>query len=553
MPPTRLLSRTLTLLSLGAALLPACAAPLPDGPAALERRLLERFAGDRSGACVQAAVIERDRVVRGSGCAGTRSAAPPAPDAAFEIGSVSKTMTAFLVAGLVQRGQWSLDDPIARHLPTGTAVPRQGERQILVRDLLTHSAGLPGLPPGMSMPNPADPYAALTEAQLLAALGRVTLDRPIGSRAEYSNFGMMLVSLAAARSLGGDLEAALRERLFAPLGMGGAYVARPLLARPAAGHLPGGTAAPAWTITPNLAGVGMVKATLDDMVRYARAELGSLPDVPAALTDALRLTQQPLAHGYAMNWIVRTLQGRELRLHEGGTGGFSSLVVLEPGTQRAVVLLADTALTDLGGLGDLGLALLGLDVPLLPRREVAMPPALRGALVGDWEVGGLTLHVREADDGRLLAQARGQSEFELRQDSRGDLYPTSFSALLRLEAPEAEGRPVQRLSWHQGGGMMQGRRVGSVDTAPAITNPAWRDWAGEYQLAPQFSLRVFEREGRLMVQGSGQPAIAAEPSGPDRIEIKAVGAVVEFERDAGGRVVAAALRQNGQVLRGARR
>lgn len=500
---------------------------------------------------MQAAVIERDRVVRGSGCAGTRKAAPPAADAAFEIGSVSKTMTAFLVAGLIQRGQWSLDDPIARHLPEGTAVPRQGERQILVRDLLTHSAGLPGLPPGMPMPNPADPYAALTEAQLLAALGRVTLSRPIGSQAEYSNFGMMLVSLAAARSLGGDLEAALRERLFGPLGMAGAYVAKPRGVRPAPGHLPGGAATPAWTITPNLAGVGMVKATLDDMVRYARAELGSLPEVLTAATEALRFTQQPLAHGFAMNWVVSRQQGRELRLHEGGTGGFSSLVVLEPGAQRAVVLLADTALTDLGGLGDVGLALLGLEVPLQPRREVAMPPPLRRALVGDWEVGGVTLQLREAEDGRLLAQARGQSEFELRQDSRGDLYPTSFSALLRLEPPEAEGQPVRRFSWHQGGGTMQGRRVGMVEAAPTITNPAWRDWAGEYQLAPQFSLRVFEREGRLMVQGSGQPAIAAEPVGTDRIEIKAVGAIVEFERDAAGQVVAAVLRQGGRVMRGA--
>lgn len=544
------LTRPLALLLLAAALLPAWAAPRPDSPAALEQRLAERLAGDRSGACVQAAVIEGDRVVRGSGCAGTRSAPAPAPDAAFEIGSVSKTMTAFLVAGLVERGPWSLDDPIARHLPEGTVVPRQGERQILVRDLLTHGAGLPALPPGMPMPNPGDPYAGLTEAELLAALGRVQLTRPIGSQAEYSNFGMMLVSLAVARGLGGDLEAALRERLFTPLGMDGAYIIRPRAARPAPGHLPGGMATPAWTIAPNLAGVGMIKATLDDMVRYARAELG---DAPAALRPALRLTQQPLAHGYAMNWMVRTLQGRALLMHEGGTGGFSSLVVLEPGAQRAVVLLADTALTDLGGLGDLGLALLGLDMRLQPRREVAAPSALRRALAGDWEVGGLTLRIREAADGRLLAQARGQSEFELRYDSQGDFYPTSFSALLRPEPPEADGQPVQRLSWHQGGGLMQGRRVGSVDAAPTIANPAWRDWAGEYQLAPQFSLRVFERDGRLMVQGSGQPAIAAEPTGPDRIEIRTVGAIVEFERNAAGRVAAAVLRQGGQVLRGERR
>jgi CubicO group peptidase (beta-lactamase class C family) len=515
---------------------------------AVERMLAARFDGDRSGACVQAAVIEPGKVSRAMRCAGTRRDGAPAADAAFEIGSVTKTMTAALVTGLLDAGRWSLDDPIARHLPEGTVVPRQGERQILVRDLLTHTSGLPALPPGMAPANPADPYAGLTEAQLLAALAKVQLARPIGSQPEYSNFGMMVLSLAVARSLGGDLEAALREQLFKPLGMSTAYVARSAGAKPAAGHLPDGTPAAAWSIATNLAGVGMVKATLDDMIRYARAQLG---DGPPALVVQLRRTQQPLAHGFGMNWMLRRLQGRELALHEGGTGGFSSLVLLEPGAGRAVVVLADTALTDLGGLSDIGLALLGLEMPLQPRLAVEVPATLRKALAGDYELGGMRLKIWEAG-GRLMAQANGQAAFELRHDSRGDFYPLGFSALLSPQPP-ASGQPVERFSWRQGGGQMEGRRAGLVEAPPAIANPAWRDWAGEFQLAPQFSLKVFERDGKLMVQGSGQPAIAAEVAGADRIEIQAVGAVVEFERDADGRVIAAVLLQGGQRLRGARK
>lgn len=528
--------------------LPALATALPASDADVEKLLAARFDGDRSGACVQAAVIEPGKVWRAARCAGTRRDGPPAAGAAFEIGSVSKTLTAALVARLVDAGRWSLDDPIARHLPEGTVLPRQGERQILVRDLVTHTSGLPALPPGMQMPNPADPYAALTEAQLLASLQQVQLTRPIGSQAEYSNFGAMLLSLAVARSSGGDLEAALREQLFQPLGMATAYVAKPRAATPAAGHLPDGTPAPAWTIATNLAGVGMIKATLADMVAYARAQLG---DGPPALVASLRRTQQPLTQGSGMNWMLRKLQGRDLVVHEGGTGGFSSLVALEPANKRAVVVLADTALTDLGGLGDVGLALLGLDLPLQPRRAAEAPAALRQALAGDYEMAGLRLKIWQAD-GRLLVQATGQQPFELRYDSRGDFYPLGLAALLRPEPP-ADGQPVAGFAWRQGGGVLQARRAGVVEAPPTIANPAWKDWAGDYQLAPQFSLRVFERDGRLMVQGSGQPAIAAEVAGPDRIEVKAVGAVVEFERDAEGRVAAAVLLQGGQRLRGARK
>ena len=529
--------------------LPAWAAGIPASDVAVEKLLTARFDGDRSGACVQAAVIDSGKVWRAARCAGTRKGGPPAEGAAFEIGSVTKTMTAALVASLVDAGRWSLDDPIARHLPEGTAVPRQGERQILVRDLLTHSSGLPALPPGLHPANPADPYASLTDAALLASLKQVQLARPIGEHPEYSNFGMMLLSIAVAHSLGGDLEVALRRRLFQPLGMKTAYVARPLGAEPAQGHTAGGTPTAAWTIATNLAGVGMVKATMDDMVAYACAQLG---DGPAALVAQLRRTQQPLAHGFGMNWMLRKLQGRDLAMHEGGTGGFSSLVMLEPAAKRAVVVLADTSLTDLGGLGDLGLALLGLESPpLQPRRSADAPPALRQALAGEYELGSLPLKIWVAND-RLLAQATGQLAFELHYDSRGEFYPLGFSALLRPEPP-ASGQPVARFSWHQGGGVMEGRRVGLVNAPPTIINPAWKDWAGDFQLAPQFSLKVFERDGRLMVQGSGQPAIAAAVAGKDRIEIEEVGATVEFERDAGGTVVAAVLLQGGQKTRGARK
>lgn len=520
-------------------------AAVPGSDADVDRLLAARLDGDRTGACVQAAVIEPGQVWRARRCAGTRANGPPAADAAFEIGSVSKTMVSALVAGLVDSGRWSLDDPIARHLPAGTDVPRQGERQILVRDLLTHASGLPALPADMQGGSAGDPYARLTEAGLLASLGKTRLTRAIGSQAEYSNFGMMVLSLAVARSLGGDLEAALREQLFQPLGMATAYIAKPGRAAPATGHLPDGSPAPAWTIATNLAGVGMVKATLDDMVRYARAQLGDGPPAPVA---RLRRTQQPLAHGFGMNWLLQQTQGRAWVLHEGGTGGFSSAVMLEPASQRAVVLLADTALVDLGGLGDLGAALLGLPVPLQPRRAVDTPPALRQALAGDYALGAMTLTIRDAD-GRLTVQAPGQPAFELRRDSRGDFYPLGLPALLRPEPP-APGQPVARFTWHQLGGVTPARRVGLVEAPPSISNPAWRDWAGEFELAPQFSLKVFERDGQLMVQGSGQPAIVATVAGTDRIEVPAVGAVVAFERDAGGRVVAAVLKQGGQSLRG---
>jgi len=517
----------------------------------MQATLQTRFEGDRTGACAVAALIEKGQVLRAKTCATPRADGGPGYGHVLEIGSVSKTMTAYLVAGLVREGKWQLDDPIAKHLPPGTELPRQGERQILVRDLLTHSSGLPGLPPGFAPKNASDPYADLSEAQLLAALGQVKLQHPIGSRFEYSNFGMMLISAAVARSLGGNFEQALTQRLFQPLKMQSSFINTPRGKAPLAqGHLASGQPTNDWHAATNLSGVGMVRASLDDMVRYAQAQLGldegkSLP--PALLAD-MHQSQQPLREHSAMNWMRFKALGHELVAHEGGTGGFSSVVALEPAAQRAVVVLSDASLADLGGLGDVANALLGLTKAPTPQaRKPAQPSAaLLAAMPGQYSLGGLGVRIWLQGE-QLMAQADGQSAFELGYDSRGDFYPRTFSALL---SPVFEQGRVDRALWRQGGGAVEVLRVQPLDKA---ASRLVAELLGEYELAPQFILRVFEDEGQLKVQGSGQPAITAQPAGADRLEIKAVGAVLEFKRDAAGRVVAALLQQNGQTLEGKRR
>jgi serine-type D-Ala-D-Ala carboxypeptidase/endopeptidase len=511
---------------------------------ALAEQLKARFENDRTGACVAAAVIDGAQVRRARYCANAGAQRVLTDDAVFEIGSVTKTMTAYLVADLIEHGKWSLDDPIAKHLPAGTVLPRQGERQITVRDLVTHTAGLPALPQRMRVTQPDNPYANLTEKDLLDSLGDVKLSRPIGSQAEYSNFGMMVLSLAVARANGNDLEAALKAKLFDPLGMKSAYVTKmPKGVVVAQGHTPAAQPTAAWTVAPNLAGVGMVRASLNDMIRYAQAQAGITSGPWSA---AMQRTQQPLTQGFGMNWLVQSAQGRSFVAHEGGTGGFSSLVMVEPQAKRAVVMLSDTALADLGGLGDVASALMGFPRTVgKPRVQQPMPAELRKAMEGEWDLSGMPVRIW-TEGGKLMAQAQGQSAFELFYDSRGDFYPTVTSALL---TPVLQDGKVNTFRWVQGGGVMEGVRKGSR-AAPTATNPAWKDWAGEYQLAPSFSLRVFEEGGVLKVQGTGQPSIPAEVTGTDRIEIKAVGAVVEFTRDARGEVVSATLRQAGQVIPG---
>nr|MCU0950792.1 hypothetical protein [Burkholderiaceae bacterium] len=140
--------------------------------------------------------------------------------------------------------------------------------------------------------------------------------------------------------------------------------------------------------------------------------------------------------------------------HNGMTGGFSSMLLLDLAQRRAAIVLADAA----GGFDDLALHLLDPRMPLAaPRRAVALDVPAAQAAAGRYELLPgfvLTLSVR---DGVLSAQATGQGSFELKQDTRGDYYALAADILVRMDR-DGGGRATG-LTLFQGGAAMRAKRL----------------------------------------------------------------------------------------------
>ncbi|QCU72678.1 serine hydrolase [Luteimonas yindakuii] len=519
--------------------------------AGLERALAQRLEGDRSGACIAAAVIDGPRVVRAHGCTDPARRSRIEGRAAFEIGSVTKTMTAALLATLIERGEVSLDDPLASLLPAGTAVPGFEGQPILLRHVVTHTSGLPALPSRMRVTDPADPYAALDEDALLGSLADVRLAQAPGTQFAYSNFASMVLSWGLARQAGIDFESLLQRELLAPLAMRDAHIRQvPDGVRAVQGHLPGRQPTKGWTFPVDMAGVGGVRATLDDMVRYAQAQLGQV-DGPVAAT--LARTQQPVRDGVAMNWMIGNHGDRRVHGHEGGTGGFSSLVAFDREGGQAVVLLSDTALHTMGGLRQLGMHLLGVEAsPGTPRRPAQPPSELLDALAGDYLLEGAgTLRLSRRDD-TLRVQAAGQPELALGYDDAGEFHLHEVDAVLRPQRG-ADGR--YGFVWVQGGGALRARPLDpDAVSQPMPAVEVLRGYAGTYPLMPGFELDVRERDGGLYAQATGQGEFALEATAAaDVFAAPAFGIEIRFQRASDGAVVGLELHQGGNVMRGERR
>jgi D-alanyl-D-alanine-carboxypeptidase/D-alanyl-D-alanine-endopeptidase len=522
----------------------------------LRATLEQRFKNDRTGACVAAGVIDNGAIAMAYYCADPKAPRPYDEHTAFEIGSVTKTMTAALLAEFIARGEVTLDDPIAKLLPPGTVVPSFNGHDITIGQIVTHTSGLPGVPVGYRPADMNNPYADATERQLLDNLAATKLTREPGSKWEYSNFAMIVLSYALAKRNGTDYESLLRAHLLTPLGMNESYVEKPPSGvHLAQGHLPGGATAIPWDFEPTMAGVGGVRATLSDMLRYLEGELGTRD---STITPALGRTQDLVAtvggHKMAMNWNIITPRGHTYLIHEGGTGGYSSFAGFDHAAKRGVVLLCDTALTATGGLGSLGLHLIDSGIPVGAPRVVATADAkLIDALAGKYRLaGGLGIELRHKGSG-LTIQADGQPEFEMGFDSSGDFYPLKFDALLR---PKRKADGSYSFTWFQLGGEQEAVRL----DMPAPSANKWTpteaqlaDYPGQYPLTPNFGVRIFARDAKLFVQGTNQPAIEIAPVERDVFVAERVGAEIDFVRDAEDKVVALTLKQRGAMLKGERK
>jgi CubicO group peptidase (beta-lactamase class C family) len=521
------------------------------------RALLEqRFAGDRTGACVAAAVVEQGRTSTAYVCADPKTARPFDGRTAYEIGSVTKTMTAALLADLILKGEVSLDDPLAKLLPPGTKVATFNGEPILLKHVVTHTSGLPALPPRMTITDMRNPYARITEQELLQSLAEAKLASKPGTKFAYSNFAMMVLSYALAKRSGKDFETLMREKLFTPLGMKDAYIAKPPVGvRAAQGHMSTSAPTSAWDMPVDMAGVGGVRATLPDMIAYVRAQLQPGND---ATGRAIALTQNQVIEvpgaRVGMNWLLATAGGRGTLQHGGGTGGFSAFVIVDKQAGHGAVVLSDASQSDLGGLGAVGLHLIDPSQPIGVPRKVAVPEGpLLDALVGRYRLdGGLGMVLRRRGLA-LTIQADAQPEYEMGYDSVGDFYALAFDALLR---PLRRADGSYTFTWHQGGGIVKAERLDAAPKAAPAYQPTaegLKAYEGDYPLTPGFGLKVFVEGTQLYVQGTGQGPLEVLPVAKDVFVADSVGAEITFERDAGGKVVALVLKQGGQTLRGVKR
>lgn len=261
----------------------------------------------------------------------------------FEIGSITKVMTSHLLTKAVAAGLINLHKPIRKYLKYRL----KGNPKITPLQLSNHTAGLPRLPENI-MPlifqTMNNPYRDYTSAMLKTYLTKeLHLDHKPGEKMSYSNLGVGVLGQVLSKIWQQPYKDLLHTQLFQPLGMTQTYTstAQAPSHQLVTGQNPLGEPTSNWDFDA-LAAVGCVISSVEDMSRYAQIHL----DTNNSIAQSMQMTTHTTSKGMkvGLGWfILKGENEREYLFHNGGTGGYTSALVLNPTTAKGVIILTNVS------------------------------------------------------------------------------------------------------------------------------------------------------------------------------------------------------------------
>ena len=400
---------------------------------------------------------------------------PVTPDALFQVGSITKVWTTTLVMRLVDEGLLDLDAPVVERLPEFAVADGDAAAGITLRHLLTHTSGFDGdtfTDTGRGDDCLRAFVAVLTDSRQLFAPGTAW---------SYNNAAFVVAGRLVETVIGGTWDAALRERVIEPLGLG-RTVTLPeevLLHGAALGHIDDADGrpvpAPVWALPRSCGPAGTVTSTVGDQLTFAAAHLrGGVLDGGRLLSadSAAAMTSQQVARvdtagqedasSWGLGWALGTWGGARVVGHNGNTIGQSAFLRLLPEHGLATVLLTNGGRADQlhrALVGELLADLAGVEVPAPVAPDPSAPEPGDDA-IGTWAQASARLDVRREGDGLVLRHTDTTPFADLDPEAEWErpLVPYAEGVLL-VQAPRetawraltlettADGRDLLHLGW----------------------------------------------------------------------------------------------------------
>lgn len=328
-----------------------CGTTFAQSYAATERylqRLLDRGVADleKTPAILIGVVLPDTTYVYALGTVRRGADLPPTPQDVFEIGGLTHLFTAALARQLERDGRLDLDRSPNDYLPRPYRNPAAAD--LSVRDLLTHTSGLPRLPYEFAgrTGESEQPFVAFTSEMVYDFYRTFPFQRK-RRKYTYSPYGYAVLDLVLERAGGASLDELYRIYLTEPLRLPHTQSVRTAATSRVQGYRSDGVPAPNYRFD-SFRAAGSLSSTLEDLLRFVRLQMNQ---EPSTLHREVFLKNQMARHptgyerhaysGEGWHLVIPRKRFYPVLLQTANTAGYHADIAMVPLTGTGVVVLSN--------------------------------------------------------------------------------------------------------------------------------------------------------------------------------------------------------------------
>ncbi len=259
---------------------------------------------------------------------------------AFEIGSITKVFNATLLSDFVLENKIKLEDPINPYFD----FEFNKEQEITFKTLANHTSGLPRMPSNLDFDiSNQDPFSSYDAEKLKYYLANaMDLSFDEDGKYEYSNLGAGLLGYTLSKIGNKPLNQLFHERIFSKYDMPNSTIGSENVSTfLVKGQSPEGQPVPNWNLA-SLSGAGDIISTAEDLSKFVIAQFQK-DDNTLVLTRTETHTMNDTS-SIGLGWHIRTRpSGEKWIWHNGGTGGYTSCMVLNTESKNGVIVLSNVS------------------------------------------------------------------------------------------------------------------------------------------------------------------------------------------------------------------
>lgn len=265
----------------------------------------------------------------------------------FEIGSITKLYTTFILASLENENKINRSDLLSKYLPDSITEGKDWASKLKLVDLATHTSGLPSFESTKSLVqldgfDENSPYSIFTKEFIYSILKELdSLDNY--GEVKYSNFGIGVLGLAMAESQKIKFADLFENYIIEKLNLNSTFlqlkennlihVAIPHRAQEAMPLIQLAELSPS----------GSIKTTMPDLLKFLKIHIQPNPEqeklVQSLLANQLRNSEQKVGLG----WGIYSINNETVYFHNGGTYGSSSIVIIVPTRNIGLAILSNNS------------------------------------------------------------------------------------------------------------------------------------------------------------------------------------------------------------------